>query len=78
MEPHSGVIDSISSLLLSQGLSGLAIFALGYFNLIQYRRNNELSDTNYKLGLEVTKAQEQTVAAINRLSDLLLRGRGVD
>lgn len=78
MEPHSGVVESLTSLLLSQGLSGAVILGLGWFNLIQYRRNNELSDTNYKLGLEVTKAQEQTVSALNRLSDLLLRGRGVD
>lgn len=78
MEPHSGVFESIASVLVNQGLSGIVILCLGFFNWVQYRRTNELSDTLYKLGLEVTKAQEQTVAAINRLSDLLLRGRGVD
>lgn len=79
MDPNLGVVESVSSLLLNLGLPGVIILASGYMNFIQYRRNNELSDTIYKLGLEVTRAQESAVAAINRLSDLLLRGsRGVD
>ena len=78
MDPNPGSIESISSVLLNLGLPGVVILGLGYFNLVQYRRNNELSDTILKLGQEVTRAQESAVAAINRLSDLLLRGRGVD
>ncbi len=76
MEP--GATSGIFDFLVSMGLPGIVIIGLGYFNLIQYRRNNELSDLMMRSGQETAKALETTSASITRLTDLLLRGRGAD
>lgn len=68
-------VQSIVSMLLGQGLPGLMILALGFAVYKLYNRNQELHDTLYEVGRESVKANEATAAALNRLSDLLLRGR---
>lgn len=68
-------VENIVSMLLGQGLPGLIILALGFAVYKLYNRNQELHDTLFEVGRESVKANEATAAALNRLSDLLLRGR---
>lgn len=70
-----GVTKSISNMLLGLGLPGVIIIALGFAVWKLYNRNQELHSTLYEVGKESVKANEATAAALNRLSDLLVRGR---
>lgn len=71
-----GVWDSVVVQLLGGGLtSGVVIIVLGFAVWKLYSRNQELHTTLYEVGRESVKANEATAAALNRLSDLLLRGR---
>lgn len=70
-----GVTESISNMLLGLGLPGVIIIALGFAVWKLYNRNQELHSTLYEVGKESVKANEATAAALNRLSDLLVRGR---
>lgn len=70
-----GVIVKITETLSEQGLSGIIILALGYAVYKLYSRNQELHTTLFEIGRESVRANESTAAALNRLSDLLLRGR---
>lgn len=75
MQGAPGAVDQIITLLLSQGLPGLIILVLGFAVWKLYTRNQELHSTLYDVGRESVKANETTAAALNRLSDLLIRGR---
>lgn len=75
MEETAGAIAKIVDLLLSQGLSGLMILGLGFAVYKLYNRNQELHATLYEIGREGIRANEATTAALNRLADLLVRGR---
>lgn len=68
-------VEKIVTMLLGQGLPGLIILALSFAVWKLYNRNQELHTTLYEVGKESVKANEATAAALNRLSDLLLRGR---
>ena len=68
-------VSQIVQTLLGHGLPGLIIIALGFAVWKLYSRNQELHTTLYVVGRESVKANEATTAALNRLSDLLLRGR---
>lgn len=68
-------VSQIVQTLLGHGLPGLIIIALGFAVWKLYSRNQELHTTLYEVGRESVKANEATAAALNRLSDLLLRGR---
>lgn len=70
-----GAIEQIVGLLLNLGLPGLIILGLGFAVYKLYSRNQELHETLYEIGRESVKANETTATALNRLSDLLLRGR---
>ena len=70
-----GVTESISNMLLGLGLPGAIIIVLGFAVYKLYSRNQELHSTLYEVGKESVKANEATAAALNRLSDLLVRGR---
>jgi hypothetical protein len=70
-----GVTESISNMLLGLGLPGVIIIVLGFAVWKLYNRNQELHSTLYEVGKESVKANEATAAALNRLSDLLVRGR---
>lgn len=70
-----GVTESISNILLGLGLPGVIIIVLGFAVWKLYNRNQELHSTLYEVGRESVKANEATAAALNRLSDLLVRGR---
>lgn len=70
-----GAVEQIVTLLLGQGLPGLIILGLGFTVYKLYNRNQELHETLYEVGRESVKANETTAAALNRLSDLLVRGR---
>jgi len=71
----NGVTESISNILLGLGLPGVIIIVLGFAVWKLYNRNQELHLTLYEVGKESVKANEATAAALNRLSDLLARGR---
>lgn len=75
MEGSPGVWDQIVTTLLGQGVSGVANIVLGYAVWRLYNRNQELHETLYENGKESVKAHEASASALNRLSDLLLRGR---
>ena len=70
-----GVTESISNILLGLGLPGVIIIVLGFAVWKLYNRNQELHSTLYEVGKESVKANDATAAALNRLSDLLVRGR---
>ena len=70
-----GVTEPISNMLLGLGLPGVIIIVLGLAVYKLYNRNQELHSTLYEVGKESVKANEATAAALNRLSDLLVRGR---
>ena len=70
-----GVTESISNILLGLGLPGVIIIVLGFAVWKLYNRNQELHSTLYEVGKESVKANEATAATLNRLSDLLVRGR---
>ena len=70
-----GVTESISNILLGLGLPGAIIIVLGFAVYKLYSRNQELHSTLYEVGKESVKANEAAAAALNRLSDLLVRGR---
>lgn len=70
-----GITESVTQMLLGLGLPGVIIIALGFAVWKLYNRNQELHSTLYEVGRESVKANEATAAALNRLSDLLVRGR---
>ena len=65
----------IVEMLLGQGPYGLIIIGLSVGIYKLYTRNQELHSTLYDMGREQVKANEAVTAALNRLSDLLVRGR---
>lgn len=70
------IIEQIVGVILGQGLtSGIVILGLAFAVYKLYHRNQELHTTLYDVGRESVRANEATAAAINRLSDLLIRGR---
>jgi hypothetical protein len=75
MEPTTGAVEQIVALLLSLGLPGVIIIALAYAYLQKDKRVNELQDTLFDVGRESAKAMEANTASLNRLSDMLLRGK---
>jgi ATP/maltotriose-dependent transcriptional regulator MalT len=66
-------IQRVVEYLLSQGIPGVTIVALGWAVYKLYTRNQELHGTLYEVGRESVKANEATTAAINRLTDLLMQ-----
>lgn len=70
-----GITQPISEMLLGLGLPGVIIIVLGFAVWKLYNRNQELHSTLYEVEKESVKANEATAAALNRLSDLLVRGR---
>lgn len=70
-----GALTHVGELLLSQGLIGAIALVLGVCVIKLYNRNQELHQTLYDVGRESVKTNEATAAAINRLSDMLVRGR---
>ncbi|SDP92601.1 hypothetical protein SAMN05428967_4485 [Phyllobacterium sp. YR620] len=75
MNGAPGAVDAVVNLLIGLGLPGVIIIALGFAVYRLYNRNQELLDTMVETGRETVKAQEAATASINRLSDLLLRGK---
>lgn len=70
-----GITNSVAEMLLGLGLPGLIILALGFAVWKLYNRNQELHSTLYEIGKDSVKSNEAAAAALNRLSDLLVRGR---
>lgn len=68
-------INQVTEIVLAQGLVGVIVLVLGICVLKLYNRNQELHQTLYDVGRESVKTNEATAAAINRLSDMLVRGR---
>ncbi|MET3649075.1 hypothetical protein [Phyllobacterium ifriqiyense] len=71
----TGPVDAVVNLLIGLGLPGVIIITLGFAVHRLYNRNQELLDTMVETGRETVKAQKTATASINRLSDLLLRGK---
>lgn len=71
----SGVIGPIVNLLVSMGPTGLLVGASGYVSWRLWSRTERQEEALREITRETVKAQEAATAAINRLSDLLLRGR---
>lgn len=70
-----GATNQITEIVLGLGLPGVIILVLAFAVWKLYNRNQELHDTLYEVGKDSVKSNEATAAALNRLSDLLLRGR---
>lgn len=68
-------INQVTEIVLAQGFVGVIVLVLGICVLKLYNRNQELHQTLYDVGRESVKTNEATAAAINRLSDMLVRGR---
>jgi len=76
-QPVLDPVSAIVSLLLSFGLPGVVIIALGYFAYLKDQRNNDLQDTLINMARDNAKAMAENTAAINGLSNLLAsRGNG--
>ncbi len=75
MDKSPAFLDQITAIVLGYGLIGVvaAVLALAVWKL--YNRNQVLNDTLFKVGQEAIAAQQSTAAALNRLSDLLVRGK---
>lgn len=65
------IVDS----LLGQGPYGAIIIALSIALYKVYTRNQELNTTLYDMSREQVRANEAMTTALNKLSDLLMRGR---
>lgn len=70
-----GAISKAAEVVLGLGLPGVIILILALAVYKLYNRNQELHQTLYDVGRESVKTNESTAAALNRLSDMLLRGR---
>lgn len=70
-----GAVTQITELLIGLGLPGVGLLFLGFGVVKLYNRNQELHQTLYDVGRESVKTNEATAAALNRLSDMLLRGK---
>ena len=70
-----GTFSKASEVVLGLGLPGVIILFLALAVYKLYNRNQELHQTLYDVGRESVKTNEATAAALNRLSDMLLRGR---
>lgn len=71
----TGIIEPFVSLLVSMGLPGLVIAGLGYIGWRLWGRTEKQQEALLEITRETVKAQEAATAAVNRLSDLLVRGR---
>lgn len=68
-------MDAFLEYILTNGVTQVgAIVALAFAVWKLYNQNQELHSTLYEIGRESVKANEATTAALNRLSDLLVRG----
>lgn len=69
-------MDAFLEYVLANGITQISVIvALAFAVYKLYNRNQELHSTLYEIGRESVKANEATTAALNRLSDLLVRGR---
>lgn len=76
MEERATALEQVITVLLSQGLTSGVVIAILVFAVWKlYQRNQELHRTLYEVGRESIKSNEAVTAALNRLSDLLVRGR---
>lgn len=70
-----GAISKAAEVVLGLGLPGVIILILALAVYKLYNRNQELHQTLYDVGRESVKTNEATAAALNRLSEMLYRGR---
>lgn len=72
-------MDAFLEYVLANGITQISVIvALAFAVYKLYNRNQELHSTLYEIGRESVKANEATAAALNRLSDLLVRGRALE
>ena len=72
---HPTFLDQITGIVLGYGLIGVVAAVLGIAVYKLYNRNQQLNETLFKVGQESVAAQIKTAAALDRLSDLLVRGQ---
>lgn len=69
-------VGAIITYLLSFGLPGVIIIALGWAYRNKDKRVDDLQDTIIEMAKEQAKAMAEGTAAINGLRDLLKSGKG--
>lgn len=75
MDPTTGIFEQLA---VNYGPPGIAIAILLYVIKVQYERNNLLADNLSAMAVKMVEAQSNMTAAVNRLSDGLIRGRGAE
>lgn len=75
MEGQTDLVGPVIQTLLGLGLPGVIIIALGYMVYRLDNRNEKKEEAMREMQVDFVKAQEAATAALNRLSDILLRGK---
>ncbi len=71
----TGIVAPIVKLLVDLGLPGVIIIALGWHDWQVQKRNMALNDALLSVTKEYAEATSTMTAALNRLSDFILRGK---
>lgn len=70
-----GVLSAFIKILTDLGLPGLIIAALGWHDWQVQKRNAALNDTLLKVTENYASGIATNTAAINRIGDMILRGK---
>lgn len=70
-----GVLSAFIKILTDLGLPGLIIAALGWHDWQVQKRNATLNDTLLKVTENYASGIATNTAAINRIGDMILRGK---
>lgn len=68
-------LSQVITTLLQLGFPGVVICGLAYWIYRMQDRNNDLTDKLMTVTSETTKAASEMSAAMNRLTDSILRGK---
>lgn len=68
-------VNSIFAILTSMGLPGLVIAVLGWHDWQIQKRNQELNDAMRDMVRDTTTAIVNNTNAINRIGDMVIRGK---
>lgn len=69
-------ITVIVTELVKLGLAGVVIIGLAWWINRTQKRNDEITDKFITVASEQAKAAGETAAALNRLADSILKGKG--
>lgn len=68
-------LQQIVTTVLQLGFPGVVIFGLAYWLWIREKRISDLTDKLMVVTEQTTRAASETSAAMNRLTDAILRGK---